>query len=149
MGLADDEPVLVPKRVQVVRAPRTRKVVRAGWDYVSLQMPCVEEVSRATTILEQEGTPKVVRDISLEAPDSWQGMSGGGVWWMTVDGTVRPEFGVTGLIFYQYFTAGGGRRMYAHAKDSLERLVNEVKAREGGLDYSSEIIRCYPVIRHR
>ena len=146
MGVAAGIPAMVAKRLQVVRAPRTRKYVRDGWDYASLAPVVGREAGEDAKILEPEDeTPKVVRDISLETPASWKGMSGGGVWWMGMNpqknGKEQP-FGLSGMVYYEDTTPSGKVRLYAHGRESLKRLTRETTT--AGLDYTPEIIRCRP-----
>ena len=137
--------LVIPRVVQVRRVPRARCQWRGGWDYIPME--CLAEASEHSTIYELgDGTPSIIRDLTLKEPVSWKGMSGAGVWWSVQDKQGRIGVGLCGVVFFQYYgNRQGHLRLYGHGKTSLRRIIEEAK--EAEIDYTPPLSRVSQSVR--
>ena len=135
----DNTTQVIPRIVQVRRSENESCEDRNGWDYIRLE--CLTDVHQGSTVIElSENAPTVVRELSLREPQSWGGMSGGGVWWTADNGQGQRSAGLSGLMFYEY-AQNGRLKLYAHGKASLKRILDE--AQRAGIDYQPSLARVH------
>ena len=140
-GRPDD---IVPRIVQMRPSGRYTPERRNGWDYWQMEVTLGER-GEGTTVDLVDKVSEEMRRITLKQPESWKGMSGGGVWWIGREKDGKLDRGLGGIVFEEEersTQAGNLLMLKAHGPASIHRFMKRVM--EAKLQYNEPIARVYP-----
>lgn len=134
----------VQRIAQVGIVPGSKQEIRDGADYMSLRVTTSRHDHTSTFFDLGGGSPEYIKEISVAEPKSWGGISGCGVWWNTRDKQEKEDFGLCGMVYYEYPNPDlQEMHLYAHGKLSLKKIIKD--ALETNIDFTPPIERVYSI----